>query len=292
MFSNLAITISLYNRWDELGGLLELLRDNWSEGEKLYVIVNSTAEEEEMPEWVDKNLANHFQFGSPFPMPNLSRDVFSLKHPFGTFLSKTTPLAGCLERRQRQKVKKATRSRTVESFVRGGRKGIESGRKYLLHLHAATWPLSEQFVRELLEKMEEKNSLFSGRGFGKKFVTEKLPAGDIDDNFFIINNHFADRVGFWDFDPALDVETVSNEGRLARRVYEKIPEDKVCFFDNFSKPEEYIFPEGATHRRVQPFNYHKPTKILRSHDMNWQAKLCKEENIKGRVIDQIIKDNL
>jgi len=289
---DLAITISLYNRWLELGGLLELLRLNWKGGRDLHIIVISTASEDEFPNWIDRKMIDHIEFGSRFPMPNFKNDPFFREHFIGRNLSKIPYLGDYLLARQRKKLKKITRSRTVDSFIRGGIRGIESGRAYTLHLHAATWPFREDKVYEITDMMKNNNYIFACRGFGKKLVSEKLPSGDIDDNFFIIDNNFASKTNFWNFDPGLDAETISNEGRLARRVYEKCPEDKIYFFDNFSNPNDYIFPEGTTPRRVQPFNYFKPMGLLRSHDLRKQAELCQRFKLKGPIIENIIEDNI
>lgn len=278
----LAITISLYNRWQELGGLLELLRLNWPGGRDLYIIVISTAKEEEMPDWIDRNMVDHFEFESDYEMP---------KPMFPRWLLGLGDLGERLNNYQRRIVKRVVRTRTVDSIVRGCKQGMHSGRAYTLHLHAATWPFRGEKVYELIRNMKKKGYVFVGRGYGKKVIDEKHPAGDIDDNFFIIDNKFAKDSSFWGFDPALDAQNVCNEGRLARRVYEKAAEEKIFFFDDFSNAEQYDFPSEANQRRIQPFNYFKPMSLLRSHDLTKQAELCRDNKLEGPIIKEIVKTN-
>lgn len=269
--SSLAVAISLYDRWDELQGLLELLRLNWKTGKELYIAVTSTAEEDAMPGWVNRSLVDTFSFGSTYTLPAKRSSRWTWLHDrrYGEF-------------------KRLLRARTVDSIQRGGRACANSGKDYALHLHAAAWPLKEDFIAGVIEHMEKHQFVVGCRGYGKKLVDGKHPAGDIDDNFFLINNEFARQTHFWDFDPAQDAERIGNEGRLARRVYEVAREDQVYYFDDFSRSEDYIFPPSVNQRRVQPYNYHKPTGLLRSHDMRKQAELVAQFGFHGPWLDQML----
>lgn len=279
----LAITISVYNRWDELGGLLELLRLNWKQGKDLYINVISTAGEKEFPDWIDKKMMDSIEFGSPYPMPVnfiLSR------------LAKIKLLAGYINSRQRKIFKPIVRSRITDSIIRGFKKGIESNRKYTMHLFGVSWPLMEDKIYELLDTMEKNGYVFTCRGYGKKLINGKCPWGDMDDNFFVVDNEFAKKTNFWDFDPRIGANKIANEGRLAGRMYELCPQDKIYFYDDFSRSELYLFPEGTSQRRMQPFNYFKPMGLLRSHDKTIRAEFCKRMNFQGPIIKKLIEDNL
>lgn len=271
--TRLAIAISLYDRWDELQGLLELLRLNWNKGAQLYIVVTSTAEQSQRPAWVNQSLADEWHFGSTYPLPKKKSSWFRPWHDI---------LYG--------KFKRQLRSRTVDCICRGCRHATSSDRAYTMHLHAAAWPLDEGKIYEFLNKMQQGGYVAGGRGYGNAFIDGKHPAGDIDDNFFIINNAFARETNFWELDPTRNADMMGAEGQIARRLKELAALDRMYFFDNFSKPEDYIFPPGTTHRRVQPYNYHKPTGLLRSHDMSWQAKLCAERGYHGPYLDQLIKE--
>ncbi len=272
---SLAVAISLYDRWDELQGLLELLRLNWPTGPNLKVIVSSTAEEVALPAWVERSYVDNFLWGSRYSLPARRSSRLRPLHDrrYGFF-------------------KQQLRTRTLDSISRGCRVAAASGQDYTLHLHAAAWPLLENVIYDILAKMTRKNYLFAARGYGQKYVDGKHPDGDIDDNFFLINNSFAHQTNFWDFDAACDADRIGNEGRLARRVYELCGDDQVYFYEDFSRPEEYIYPAEADQRRVQPYNYHKPTGLLRSHDMSWQAKLCAELGYHGPFLDRLIAQEL
>lgn len=275
----LAIAISLYNRWDELGGLLDLLRLNWKSGSQLHITVITTALEQDMPGWIDTSLIDDLQFGSSHPMPAF---------PILGRLERIPGLQTVVAEQRHVVLKRIIRTRTVDSIIRGCRAGMQSGRNYTMHLHAAAWPMMEDKIYGLLDRMRQGRFVFAGRGYGREWIDEKRPAGDIDDNFFVIENAFARASKFWEFDPDLDADRVTNEGRLARRVYGKCPDNAILLYDRFQNPQEYVFPPGGDQRRVQPYNYFKPMGLLRSHDMSQQAKYCQEFGYRGPVIDEII----
>ena len=274
----LAVAISVYDRWLELGGLLEVLRLNWHSGRDLYITVSSTAEEKDMPVWINRVLIDHIEFGSPYPMPKWD--------PLGWVQQwKKITLVQQLREKYMTPI---IRARTVESIIRSCRQGMVSGADYTLHLHAAAWPFKEEKIYEIIDTMKARKAVIGCRGYGKKYIDAKRPEGDMDDNFFIIDNSFAQESQLWKFDPAKDAPTVSNEGRLARRVYQVCSEKQIYYYDQFQKAEEYDYPPGTDQRRVQPYNYHIPTGLLRSHDMRWQAKLCAEFGYHGPVLDQLV----
>lgn len=269
---SLAVAISLYDRWDELQGLLEVLRLNWKTGPELYIAVVSTAESAQRPEWVNCALADHWQFGSQYKLPKKRASWFQPLHDqrYGQF-------------------KKVLRTRTVDCVCRGCRHTLASEREYTLHLHAAAWPLREEKILEIIDHMRRGQFVAAGRGYGKALVDGKHPGGDIDDNFFIIDNQFARRTSFWDLDPSRDAELMGAEGQIGRRLAELGVWDGIYFFDDFSKPEEYVYPPGTSPRRVQPYNYHYRLGLLRSHDMQQQAALCRAFGYHGPMLDQLIK---
>lgn len=268
----LAIAISLYDRWDELQGLLELLRLNWKTGPELYIAVVSTAEPTQVPVWVKQELANSWEFGSQYSLPKRRASWFRPLH----------------DRRYGQ-FKKQLRTRTVDCVCRGCRQTLTSGRAYTLHLHAAAWPLMEEKIYEIIGNMRDKKYYAAGRGYGRALVDGKHPAGDIDDNFFIIDNKFARDYNFWSINPQRDADVMGAEGQLTRRLKEIGVEDRVYLYDTFSKPEEYLYPPNTSPRRVQPYNYHYRLGLLRSHDMQQQAKLCQQFGFHGPFLDQLIK---
>lgn len=282
MTPSLAVAISVYNRWEELGGLLELLRYNWQSGPLLHITVVTTAAEAEIPLWIDRSLITVLQSGSPYTMPR------TIPVPL-----QRIPMVGAhLAQGNNRARKRALRTRTVASIIAGCSAGMNSGKASTLHLHAAAWPLKEAPIFQMLERMQSRGYFFAGRGLGTAARDQKRPLGDIDDNFFIIDNAFARAANFWSFDPAQDAETVSNEGRLARRVYDRCPQESIFLFDDFSDARDYIFPPGTTARRMQPFNYYKPMGLLRSHDLHLQAAACHQMKYSGPVINKIIKGYL
>ncbi len=273
--SSLAVAISLYDRWDEAQGLLELLRLNWQTGPGLYIAVTSTAPEDQMPSWVNRSLADKLLFGSSYALPARRGSVLRPLHDrrYGVFKTKL-------------------RARTLDCISRGCAQAADTSCDYTLHLHAAAWPLKEKVIYDIVDRMRQNNYLFAARGYGKNYLDGKHPAGDIDDNFFFIDNRFARHVDFWNFNPAEDADRIGNEGRLARRVYQVCRDEQVYYYENFSRADDFVFPAAADQRRVQPYNYHKPTGMLRSHDMHWQARLCARFGYHGPFLDLLVAREL
>lgn len=271
---SLAVAISLYDRWDELQGLLELLRLNWKTGKNLYIVVVTTAEQRQVPAWVNQQLADYWEFGSQYSLPKQRTSWFQPLHD-----------------RRYGRFKRQLRTRTVDCICRGCRQALASGREYTLHLHAAAWPLMEEKIYGIINHMRNGSYVAAGRGYGKALVDDKHPAGDIDDNFFITENNFARASDFWNINPASDTEVMGAEGKIARRLRELNVEERMYFYDTFAKPEEYLFPPSTSPRRVQPYNYHHRLGLLRSHNMSFQAKLCWEFGFRGPFIDQLVNKN-
>lgn len=275
---SLAVTISVYDRFLELAGLLELLRLNWPSGNSLHITVITTATKEQIPTWFNKDLTNVFRYGSDYPMPWWDKVTASIKG---------NPVVNHVRHRYLTRI---IRARTLDSIIRGCKSGMKSGASHTLHLHAAAWPLDEKAIFSIIDRMKELQAMFACRGFGLQHKDTKRPYGDIDDNFFIINNAFAAEKGFWDFDPAEDALTLTNEGRLARRVFSLCAEDQVYFFDKFANEDEYVVEGSSSHRQVQPYNFHKPLSLLRSHDLKQQAYYSQKFNLHGPTIERIMKE--
>jgi hypothetical protein len=82
-----------------------------------------------------------------------------------------------------------------------GHCAVRSEAPYTLHIHADACPLSWPKLAQLAETMKRHGKRFAARGEGFGFYTVNEPLGGFDDMFFVVDNAFAREARLWDFDP-------------------------------------------------------------------------------------------
>jgi hypothetical protein len=166
-----AIAISLYDKFEELEILIEILRENFS-GRYLIAVCSNHPDAARK---LSKLPIDAFVPGRPIH--------FDAALPWDTL----RPLIVC---------------RSTDTVQRSCRAAIELGAESVCHVHCDAWPLSENALRQHFAAVEGDSRIrFSACGFGFGAYAQDTPVGSIDDHFFFFCARTAAETKLFEFDP-------------------------------------------------------------------------------------------
>ena len=168
----IGVSISLYDKFDDLAVLTDIIRKNWDDD--YYISVCS----------------NHPNAKQRISDLDLAIDSFEP----GSAINYRPAMVGV-----REEVNKVCRVYdTIQTACTNALEATDVS--HVMHLHADAWPLSETQLHELIKEMESKNKsvAFKGRGLGDR---GPFPLGHIMDQFFILDAEFALERDFFEFSP-------------------------------------------------------------------------------------------
>ena len=168
---------------------------------------------------------------------------------------------------------------------------------YVIHWHGDAFALDPKAIIKLIEHMKENNFLFAGRGFWKKHTNPKIPDGDIDDHFFILNSKHVRESGLYDDEEQVEYVArlaqlgICSEGILSHLVQKSVPEENVFIYSDMSEcevlPSSRIdprYPDNVPRRTLPPVNLDPIRKFLHCDDMNHLERIFGELNIDTSLI--------
>ena len=170
MIQKYGIAITLYDKFDELAILHDIVRYNFKYPFYLYVCSNHPDAEEEITK---RNLRlDGFTSGE-----NIEFQRKNEKETFFTWsqVNLNSPIEFPV-----------LTSRTVDSVQRSCKLAIEDGCDYVMHVHSDAWPLSEKELLKLFSQMEQEDYWLMLRG-DIDYITAVRPFGFFDDHFFFFN---------------------------------------------------------------------------------------------------------
>lgn len=167
------ISVSLYDKFDDLALLVDIVRHNWEDDYYISVCSNHPDAPEKMDS-LDVNV-DVFTHGTqvrydPSEMTGLREQVNKITRVYDT-------------------VSTAASTATSHPDV-----------DHVMHVHADAWPLSEARFHDLIEEMHDADCpvAFKGRGLGQRWP---FPVGHVMDQYFILNADYAERIGFFEHSP-------------------------------------------------------------------------------------------
>jgi len=164
------IAISVYDKFEELAILVDVIRQNFSDKYLIAVCCNHPQGESYIS---NLDIDGYVQ----------GQDIyFSSKLPW----SQGRPLIVC---------------RSTDTVQRSCTKAIELGADVVMHIHCDAWPLNEAKLGEHFALVSGTRKKFAARGFGFGFYGGDVPIGRIDDHFFFFDAAYLKGEGFFDFDP-------------------------------------------------------------------------------------------
>lgn len=170
-----AISISTYDKYDELGVILDIVRENWSDNYYISVCSNHPNADEKIKKYKDK--IDKFETGDDIRYnPSSENTSTNLKYRIHNSI-----LTAC----------------------RGALTGTNIS--HILHVHADAWQLSERSLKTLINEMKENDASAAFKIETPKFV-RKYPPGHMIDQLWVIDAKDAKSTGFFDC-KALDFPT-------------------------------------------------------------------------------------
>ena len=168
--------------------------------------------------------------------------------------------------------------------------------EYVVHWHGDAFALKESAIIEIISHMASNNIWFAGRGFWKDFISPKVPAGDIDDHFFILRSDHVNFTGMYDEDKQDYVESlaragVCSEGILGVLVQNCTDDKNIYIYSDMSEcfvlPSDRVdsrYQDNIAHRTLPPVNFDKERGFLHCDDIACLEQIFDEENIDTSLI--------
>jgi hypothetical protein len=164
------IAISVYDKFEELAMLVDIIRQNFSDKYLIAVCCNHPHGERYISK---QDIDGYVQGRDIYFSPELS-------------WSQARALLVC---------------RSTDTVQRSCNKVIELGADVVMHIHCDAWPLNESKLNEHFALISEQSKKFVARGYGFGFYGRDVPLGRIDDHFFFFDAPYLREVNFFKFDP-------------------------------------------------------------------------------------------
>lgn len=161
------ISISLYNKFEDLGILLDIIRENWEDRYYVSVCSNHPNAEERVEKYRSKI------------------DYFKKGHDIKYYPDK----GGILDN------KKYRIHNSILTACRGALSG--PGVSHVFHVHTDAWQLSEKSLRSLINEMNENNASAAFKVNPSKFA-RRYPPGSLPDQLWMIDAKDAESANFFD----------------------------------------------------------------------------------------------
>lgn len=165
MNRKIGIAVSVYDKFDDLAILHDILRENFEHEYFLSVHCNHPDAEKELLQKRDLDI-DHLSCGE------------QIRYRENTQLY----------------------LRILNSFKKSCEAAIESC-DYVMHLHADAWPLKEEKIHEVIDKLEEKERKIAVRGKGTTYqLNTGYRNGLVMDQFLIFDSDYFQSIDFFEFD--------------------------------------------------------------------------------------------
>lgn len=219
------IAISVYDKFEEVGVLVDIIRNNWEDDYYITLCSNYPDAKKNISNLdVDKFIQGaDIKFNPSMPWkPNGRTNLVC---------------------------------RVLDTIKKSCSCAIEEGCDYVMHLHSDAWPLDEKSFVRLVEDMQRKKKKVAVRGFGFAYYGHDAPLGSIDDMFFLFNSAYFKETSFFDYNP-LDLfpHKHSPHGALVLLLLGKIGIKNIYLYSDYSNLEYW---DGKN--KVLPFERAKPS---------------------------------
>jgi hypothetical protein len=217
----IGIAISLYDKFEELQLLLDIIKRNW-QGNYIVTVCSNHPEGQGIIDRLNLPIDKFIQ-GENIPY-DASKPIINLTY------------------------------RVIDTVKKSCQAAMEMGADIVMHVHADAWPLNERKFLDLVEKMESMDKKFFARGFGYGYYRGDAPLGHLDDMFFIFDSHFMRKVGFFDFD-ALNFlsHKLTIHGILSTQVLSRVGLQNFYLYNDLTDIETW-----GGQKKIMPYDGAKP----------------------------------
>jgi len=241
------IAISVYDKFEEAGILIDIIRNNWKNNYYISLCSNYP------------NAKEH--------IADLEIDCFTQGADI-----KYSPKMPWRPRGRTNLV-----CRVLDTIKKSCVGAIEGGCEYVMHLHSDAWPLEEKSYLRLIQDIKRRKKKIAVRGLGFSFYGQDVPLGHIDDMFFVFDANYLNNVDFFDYNPLeLFPHKNSVHGALVLLLLGKIGIKNIYYYSHHSNLEYW---DGKN--KFLPFERAKPSifdpywKLLHVHTAAFPDNLGK-----------------
>ncbi|MCD4801333.1 MAG: hypothetical protein K8R16_00175 [Anaerolineales bacterium] len=219
------IAISVYDKFEEVGVLIDIIRKNWKND--YYISLCS-------------NYPNAKRYIEDFDVDCFTQGVEIKYSPEMPWIQRGRTNLVC---RVLDTIKKSCTGAMVDSC------------EYVMHLHSDAWPLGENSFLKISQELKEKKKKIAVRGLGFLYYGQDVPLGHIDDMFFIFDVNYFYKIDFFGYNPIeLFPHKNSVHGALVLQLLGKIGIKNIYYYSHHSNLEYW---DGKN--KILPFERVKPS---------------------------------
>ncbi len=227
-----AIAISVYDKFEEVRILVDIIRKNWKRDYIITVCCNHPNGEKELS----------------------SLDIDTYVQGDDVPYSSNKPLANLTYR-------------VVDTIRKSCLAALEQNPRTIMHVHSDAWPLDEECYLKIIDTMYENKAVAAGRGFGFGYSRLDCPLGHLDDMFFIVDAEAARSTDLFNIRPlTFSPHWQTIHGIMSAIVMVKIGIDRFYLYDDHSQltlwPNK---PKLMPYERAKPVIFDERNKLLHVH---------------------------
>ncbi|MDS0475692.1 hypothetical protein [Natrinema sp. 1APR25-10V2] len=207
---DIGIAISLYDKFDELSILVDIIRNNWEDEYFISVCSNHENAEEQLK---DLNI-DRFETGDSINYtPEMNEDRRNIN----------------------------LNNRVLDTFKKST-KGLIGNVDYGVHIHADAWFLSEKSLKRLVENVNNSEKYIGVRGLDPAFRRPKWWVGNLMDQFILFDIEKMSELEFFEFNTFDLLPHTSVHTSLGILLLGKVGWSNVYHYSDFSKD---LFWDGS-----------------------------------------------
>jgi hypothetical protein len=268
MSDKIGVAVSLYDKFDDLGILHDILRHNFEDDYYLSVYCNHPNAEEEIREKRDLDI------------DHLSTEI---------------------EMEYREGPQKTMR--ILNSIKKSCRSAMENSDN-AIHLHADAWVLDESKLKRIIDEMQKKGRKLAFRGRGNTYQEVSGPyLGLTMDQFFVFDSEYFEKTGFFEFDALDPLPHMGIHNSMMILFVGRIGRTKMWRYSDFSEDIWYDGLPTTKYSSCRPSVYNSKWGLFHcardefdglseNYGKEIQANRLKDEKMtKGPHIEKLIKNS-
>ncbi len=268
----IGIAITLYDKFEELQLLVDIIRNNWK-GKYIITVCSNHPD------------AKKHMGGIPVDAFVQGEDI-TFKKGMPYFRSSVNITC-----------------RILDGIKKSCTAANELGCDYVMHLHTDAWPLNEDEFLVLVNLMKKERIPFAARGMGLGKARPDCPLGHLDDMFFIYSVPFVERIGFFKYKPLeLLPDRLTIHGVLSLLIVGRVGLGNFYLYENHTHQVFWDGKKADPHfERGKPMMFDPQKAFLHVHSQSFPGDLGKNlqayylhkyDITKGPVIEAFLQKYL
>lgn len=242
----IGIAITLYDKFEELKILVDIIRSNWK-GKYIIAVCSNHPD------------AKKYMEGIPVDAFVQGEDIRFTK---GMPYFRSSVNITC---------------RILDGIKKSCTAVNELGCDYVMHLHTDAWALSEEEFLGLVSHMKKEKIPFAARGMGLGKARPDCPLGHLDDMFFVYSVPFVKKIGFFNYHPLeLLPDRLTIHGVLSLLVVGRVGLGNFYLYENHTTQ---VFWDGKFadphYERGKPMMFDPKKAFLHVHSQSFPGDLGK-----------------